>query len=162
MVQYWIEPEEIEGVGNGPLSGILPPDVLALLLEGLKKSVDDVPRALAQGARVLISPTSRLYFDRMHTDASTDPAQKEARGRLGLQFAEPASIRRGVDRDPVEDTPVECEAQIAGSGGGAYEVLMAWLMAGRVPVNFTPSPTIGVTAPDAATENRPVGPPTTL
>jgi len=115
VVQYWMEARETESMGGGALSAMAPPELLPILVEALKKSKDDLPRALAQGARLLISPTRPLYFDRPHADASSDTAQEEARHRIGLPIYPASSIRDGIEWDPVEETPgVHTDEQIAG------------------------------------------------
>ncbi|MFE6030688.1 beta-N-acetylhexosaminidase [Streptomyces niveus] len=114
MVQYWMEVDEVESMGEH-LSTIVPPDMLPIVLKNLQKSKDDVANALTQGSPLLISPTTWLYFDRQHADTSSDAAQEEARGRLGLPMSPATSIRTGIEWDPVENTPgVRTDAQIAG------------------------------------------------
>jgi hexosaminidase len=115
LVQYWMEAREIESIADETLNSIAPPQLLPLLVDNLKKAKDDVPRALAQGARLLISPTKPLYFDRPHADASSDPVQEQERQRIGLPIYPATSIRDGIEWDPVADTPgVRRDAQIAG------------------------------------------------
>jgi hexosaminidase len=116
VVQYWMEARETEATINGDaLSSMAPPELLPFLIDALTKAKDDVPSALAQGTRLLISPTDPMYFDRPHADASSDPAQEQARGRIGMPLYPATSIRAGIGWDPVEDTPgVRTEAQIAG------------------------------------------------
>jgi hexosaminidase len=100
---------------DGTAASMLPPDLLPILVEGLRKAKHDAPKALAQGARLLVSPTTWLYFDRPHADASSDPGQEETRKRVGLPFYPAAAIRDGIEWDPVENTPgVQSEEQLAG------------------------------------------------
>jgi hexosaminidase len=115
VVQYWLEPRQLEAMDGDAAASTLPPDLLPVLVEHMKKAGQDVSRALGHGSRVLLSPTSRLYFDCPHADASSDPAQEELRKRVGLQFYTPTSIRDGVDWDPADGTSgVDTDAQIAG------------------------------------------------
>ncbi len=116
VVQYWMEPHETESTLNGDvLSSMAPPELLPFLVDALKKSKDDVPSALAQGAPLLISPTSPLYFDRPHADASSDAAQEQARERIGMPLYPATSLRAGIEWDPVADTPgVRTDTEIAG------------------------------------------------
>ncbi|TCO34155.1 hexosaminidase [Kribbella steppae] len=115
VVQYWMDVAEAESADSDKAASMLPPDLLPILVEGLRKAKHDAPKALAQGARLLVSPTTWLYFDRPHADASSDPGQEEARKRVGLPFYPAASIRDGVEWDPVENTPgVQTEDQLAG------------------------------------------------
>jgi hexosaminidase len=111
-----MEARETESVSSGDtLSSMVPPELLPFLVNALNKAQYDVPNALAQGCRLLISPTSPLYFDRMHADASSDRAQEQARRRIGLPIYSATSIRDGIEWDPVDDTPgVSSDGQIAG------------------------------------------------
>ncbi len=94
---------------------MVPSDLLPVLVEHMKKAAQDVPRAIAHGSRLIMSPTSRLYFDCPHAEPSSDPAQEELRRRVGLPFYTPVSIRGGIDWDPLEVTPeVTSDTQIAG------------------------------------------------
>jgi hexosaminidase len=112
VVQYWLEPGVLS---DGEPPADMPPDLLPILVEHLRKAERDIPRALRHGSRLLLSPTSRLYFDTPHADASSDPAQQELRKRVGLPFYTPASIQHGVDWDPVEYTPgIDSDDQVVG------------------------------------------------
>ncbi|WP_433160966.1 beta-N-acetylhexosaminidase [Kribbella sp. CA-247076] len=113
VVQYWMD--VTEPPDDDTTNSVLPPDLLPILLDGMRKAKLDLPRALERGARVLVSPTRRLYFDCPHADTSSDPAQEELRKRVGLPIYPPASIEDGVAWDPVESLPgVESETQLAG------------------------------------------------
>ncbi|MFG1628454.1 beta-N-acetylhexosaminidase [Kribbella sp. NPDC049227] len=115
VVQYWMDVHEVDSMDADAMSAMIPAELLPILVEGLKKAAYDAPRAIAQGSPLLVSPTSWLYFDRPHADASSDPAQDELRQRVGLPFYPATSIRDGIEWDPVENTPgVESDAQIAG------------------------------------------------
>jgi hexosaminidase len=113
VAQYWISIDvEAMDAGNGPVP---PEDLLPILVDHLQKAKGDAPKALAAGARLIASPTTWVYFDRPHGDASSDPQQEEARQRLGLEFYGPATLRDGISWDPVEDTPgVTSTDQLAG------------------------------------------------
>jgi hexosaminidase len=115
VVQYWMDVHEAESMDYDAVSSMVPAELLPILVEGLKRAAHDAPRALAQGARLLVSPTTWLYFDRPHADASSDAAQEDMRMRVGLPVYPAVSIRHGVEWDPVKNTPgVESDAQIAG------------------------------------------------
>ncbi|WP_157002718.1 beta-N-acetylhexosaminidase [Agromyces laixinhei] len=116
IVQYWIDSRETSAMmDNEALKTMVPSELLPLIVETMAKAEHDVPRALATGAKLLISPTSRLYFDRPHAEDSADPAQEEMRARVGLPVYPPMSLRHGVEWDPVDDTPgVSSDDQIAG------------------------------------------------
>ncbi|MEV8358303.1 family 20 glycosylhydrolase [Microbacterium sp. NPDC076895] len=105
LVQYWMEPREAARLTESDALGQLPPEVAAVLAENMLAAASDVPRACAQGAGVIMSPFTRLYFDRPHGDAAQDPAQEEPRSRLGLPFYSPSTLRDGVDWDPRKELP---------------------------------------------------------
>jgi hexosaminidase len=115
VVQYWLD-MDLDSMDNANAGATVPPeDLLPVLLEHLRKATGDAPKALAQGASLLASPSTWLYFDRPHADSSSDPAQEETRARVGLPFYSPASVRDTVDWDPLGNIPgVQSEAQIAG------------------------------------------------
>ena len=116
IVQYWLEPVETERMlGTGMLEAMMPPEVAPLVEATMRTSLTDVPRALERGARVLVSPTTRLYFDRPHLDEGADEEQEARRQRLGLPFYPPTSLRDMVEWDPVTETPgVADDSRLAG------------------------------------------------
>ncbi|MCM2387283.1 beta-N-acetylhexosaminidase [Streptomyces albipurpureus] len=125
LVQYWMEPTSIQStldagslgsmVDSDVLASMVPPEMLPLLAEALGKSIDDIPTALAKGATILVSPTTRLYLDRPHAESSTDIEQDESRARIGLQVYPAATLREFVEWDPLDETPmVDSDAQLAG------------------------------------------------
>ncbi len=116
VVQYWIETNELAATMESDAAATtVPAELLPILVEHLQKAKQDVPAALARGARLLVSPHKWLYFDRPQADASSDPDQEEMRGRVGLPHYPPTSIRAGIEWDPVKDTPgAETEARLAG------------------------------------------------
>ncbi|GAA2010740.1 family 20 glycosylhydrolase [Microbacterium ulmi] len=112
VVQHWID---IPAAAAESLRGRVPNAFLDILIDNLRAAVDDVPRALARGARVLLSPSARLYLDRPHGDDSVDPAQNAVRARLGMPVYPPARLRDGVAWDVVADVAhIESDDQVAG------------------------------------------------
>ena len=72
-------------------------------------SQEDVAKASARGAQVLLSPASHLYLDRPYAESSTDPAQVSLQRRLGLKVYPRHSVEEAFAWDPVprgDDTPV--------------------------------------------------------
>ncbi|WP_347354788.1 family 20 glycosylhydrolase [Intrasporangium sp.] len=116
LVQYWMEPAAAAAmVDDEALRAMVPQDLLPLLAENLAKAEHDVPRALGMGARLLISPVSRLYFDSPQGDGPIDSSQAQLRAQVGLPVYPAMSLRHGVEWDPVQDTPgVTGDEQIAG------------------------------------------------
>lgn len=116
VVQFWMDATEgeVETMLTS-LGDMVPPEFLPILLETFGKAPHDVPAAAAAGAKILASPTSRVYFDRPHAEKSTSPDQEEQRARVGLPVYPPASIRDGVEWDPQDDIAgLASEDQIAG------------------------------------------------
>jgi hexosaminidase len=114
VVQYWLD-LDVDKMSENPDAPTPPEELLPVLLEGLRKAKYDAPKALEQGARLIVSPVTWLYFDRPHADASSDPDQEKARERLGLKFYGAASIEHGVSWDPVDSVSgIESTDQIAG------------------------------------------------
>lgn len=116
VVQYWMDTRDTEAfLESGALDAVVPPEFMSVIREALPKAEADVPSALARGNRLLISPTSRLYYDRPHAAPSWDADQEELRARVGLPIYPPLSLRDGVDWDPVDDTPgLDADDAVAG------------------------------------------------
>jgi hexosaminidase len=114
VVQYWLD-LDIDKMGENPDAPTPPEELLPVLVEALRKAKYDAPKALEQGAKLIVSPVTWLYFDRPHADTSADPSQEQARERLGLQFYGAASIEHGISWDPVDTLPgIDSTDQIAG------------------------------------------------
>ncbi|MGZ0151811.1 beta-N-acetylhexosaminidase [Kribbella sp. WER1] len=94
VVQFWLD-LDIDAMGDTT-------ELLPVLVEALGKAKYDAPKALEQGAQLIVSPVTWLYFDRPHADASADPDQEKARERLGLEFYGAVSIEHGVSWDPAD------------------------------------------------------------
>lgn len=116
VVQYWLEPAETERMlDSGMLAAALPAEVVPLLEATMRTSLTDVPLALAQGARVLVSPTTRLYFDRPHADEGADDTEEARRSRIGLPFYPATSLREMVEWNVLAETPGAAHlSQLAG------------------------------------------------
>jgi hexosaminidase len=118
IVQYWIEPKQLGSMfesGSEQQQLPLPPEVMELVADNLRKSFEDVPAALAKGARILVSPNSTLYLDRPHVEPTASDEQEARRARVGLPFYPPASLRDLVEWDPVAETPgIDDDDRIAG------------------------------------------------
>ena len=116
IAQYWMDSRDAAAMlENEALTAMIPPEMMPLIAETLGMAAHDVPRALEMGTKLLISPTSRLYFDRPQGDAAAEPAQEELHARVGLPVYPPLSLREAVEWDPVHDTPgVNSDQQVAG------------------------------------------------
>ena len=116
VVQYWIEPNLMRAMmDSGAMDGMLPPEIAAVFAETMGKSFDDVPAALAKGARVLVSPNTVLYYDQPHAEKAATEEQEAQRARVGLPFYPGATLREMVEWDPVSLTPgISTDERIAG------------------------------------------------
>ncbi|MFD7156183.1 beta-N-acetylhexosaminidase [Kribbella sp. NPDC059898] len=99
VVQYWLD-LDIDAMADNPDAPTPPEELLPVLVEALRKAKHDAPKALDQGAKLIVSPVTWLYFDRPHADTSADPGQEQARERLGLEFYGAASLEHGISWDP--------------------------------------------------------------
>ncbi|WP_220458718.1 family 20 glycosylhydrolase [Schaalia sp. JY-X169] len=71
VVQYWMDARDTGAMlANEALTAMVPEEMLGVLKETLSHVAQDVPRALEMGTKLIVSPTSRLYFDRPQGDAS--------------------------------------------------------------------------------------------
>ncbi|MET0828422.1 MAG: family 20 glycosylhydrolase [Microbacterium sp.] len=122
VVQYWIEPNQMAAMmDSGALDGMLPPELASVFLETMGKSTDDVPTALAKGARVLVSPNTVLYFDQPHAEPAVGEEQEAIRARIGLPFYPGTTLREMVEWDPVLVTPgIDSDDRIAGVEGAVW------------------------------------------
>jgi hexosaminidase len=113
VVQYWLD-LDVDNLPENPDAPTPPAELMPVLLEALRKAKYDAPKALEQGAKLIVSPVTWLYFDRPHADTSSDPEQEKARDRLGLKFYGAASLEHGVSWDPLDALPGIAADQLAG------------------------------------------------
>jgi hexosaminidase len=117
IIQYWIEPKQLDAMFEGGSAEQLPfpPEVMEVVADNLRKSFEDVPAALTKGARILVSPNSTLYLDRPYAESAATDEQETRRGRVGLPFYPPATLRDLIEWDPVAETPgIDDDDRIAG------------------------------------------------
>lgn len=76
---------------NPPPNLTIPLDFLRIMRETFKNAGPDVALAVEKGARILLSPVSKLYLDGTYADEPADPAQRDALTRVG-----PPSSARGT------------------------------------------------------------------
>ena len=116
IVQHWLvldpplEAMFLEGdLTSAPDDLGIPIEILSAVAEMFRVSQEDVAKASARGAQVLLSPASHLYLDRPYAESSTDPAQVSLQRRLGLKVYPRHSVEEAFAWDPVprgDDTPV--------------------------------------------------------
>lgn len=121
VVQHWVAfgPALDAAIASGDPDAFAPPgermsaEHLRALIELLRRGRDDIARAVAAGAHVLLSPASNVYLDRPYADDTGDPAQRERRERLGLPVYPRTSLEDTFSWDPVRaiDAPAD---QLAG------------------------------------------------
>lgn len=114
IVQHWIDLREAPDPATHDALAAVPAEIRSLIAETMAKAGHDVSRALDAGARLLLSPTSRLYFDQPHAEASADPVQVELRARVGLPVYPAMPLRQGVEWDPADTPGVTSDDQLAG------------------------------------------------
>jgi hexosaminidase len=153
VVQYWIDFAIDLGAADDAAAlttmGI-PPDVRQQLDDHFRVARDDPTRMAEKGCRVLLSPTTHLYLDRPHGDASTRPEQEEQRARLGLPFYPPSSLRAMFEWNPYDTVPGVDPSAIAGIEAALWcetvesmddlELLLLPRLAGVAEAAWSPAP----------------------
>jgi hexosaminidase len=92
LMQWWISPHLVEVVRrasenpeNSPFAKAFPdPAVGEAFVKLLLQAPEDLPKALAQGANVIISRADKLYLDTKYPEPSADPEQEADHQRVGL------------------------------------------------------------------------------
>lgn len=116
VVQYWMhQPEGMATPDQYADLGLdLPPEVLDVIVANVTRATTDLPAALAQGARVVMSPLAFTYLDRPYGEQGA-PEQEGDRARLGLSLYPGTSVEESVSWDPLTILPdVTSEDDMAG------------------------------------------------
>jgi hexosaminidase len=109
LVQYWMAFDPaIEDLlladdfdPQAPPAGVtMPPEVLAHVAAMLRAGQTDVARALARGARILLSPARHVYLDRPYAEPPAGPGQADMQRRLGLRVYPRWTVEQSFDWDP--------------------------------------------------------------
>lgn len=130
VMQWWISPHLVERVRQASedidhswVADAFPdPAVRDAFVQAFLRAPDDLPKALDQGATVLISRADVLYLDTRYAEASADPKQAAAQARIGL----PASIygsgtvQDAFEWDPSTLDPALPPERIAGVEGAIW------------------------------------------
>ncbi|MFE3959990.1 family 20 glycosylhydrolase [Nocardia sp. NPDC059091] len=121
-VQYWMSLTELdEMLGSQRLEELIPPEFVDVVRENLERGRTDLQRALAMGANIIASPTSRFYLDRPFAESALDPSHEHARSRLGMSAYTPTSVEDGVNWDIEDELPgVDLDAQLVGFEGAVW------------------------------------------
>ncbi|MFE3984702.1 family 20 glycosylhydrolase [Nocardia tengchongensis] len=121
-VQYWMSLTEVDAMlASQRLEELIPPEFVDVVRENLERGRTDLHRALALGANIIASPTSRYYLDRPFADSALDPSHEQARSRLGMAAYTPTSIEDGVNWDIEDELPgVDLDTQLVGFEAAAW------------------------------------------
>lgn len=115
VVQYWTEPDFIDRMTDSSDEVELPsPDLQEIIADHLALSAGDLDAITAQGAAILLSPTSQVYLDRPILEVALDPEQEARRARLGLRVYPPLALADIVTRDPMESVPGVDPSRVVG------------------------------------------------
>jgi len=105
-VIHWIDPPEpTSGRRLRAPAASLPPDVDRAVREANHRASEDVRRAIAASARLLLSPTSHAYLDVPCAEPSSDLDQEPIRRRLGMPFLSPSTVEEFHGWDPTSTLP---------------------------------------------------------
>ncbi|HWV24053.1 MAG TPA: family 20 glycosylhydrolase, partial [Thermomicrobiales bacterium] len=120
IAQIWMTPS-VGGPGgfdvDDPVGVDLPPDIDEALAAGMELreiAAYDLIRALDQGASVLVSQQSKTYLDTKYAEASSNPAQADARRRLGMPYYAWSTVEDFYRWDPATLRAALKESRIAG------------------------------------------------
>ncbi|HEU5111075.1 MAG TPA: family 20 glycosylhydrolase [Micromonosporaceae bacterium] len=92
--QFWFTPmSDAPGDGDGDAAA-------AALRDFFGRTADDLPRLVAGGARVLLSPQSHCYLDRPYDPATVPADQRDAVSGLGFPDYPPETVERLAAWDP--------------------------------------------------------------
>jgi hexosaminidase len=106
VIQYWLT-----GIA---LAASLPPQVRAQMDADLALSRRDVETAAAASVPVIVSPLAHCYLDVPYAEPSTDPAQADRQGRVGLRLYAPQTVASSFGWEPGQALGPGRDAQVAG------------------------------------------------
>lgn len=126
IVQEWI-PAIVGGMSVDDLDentqamvAQMSPEMLEALMHMLEVAPGDLPRALDQGANILLSRANRVYLDAKYGETSLDPGQEALRSRLGIGAYGSLSVEDHFAWDPVTLIDGLPEDRIVGVEGAIW------------------------------------------
>jgi hexosaminidase len=119
VAQLWISPQ-LGGTDVDPAD--IPEDfelpldqeAIEAFAESHRLAMQDLDKALSQGASILMSQQSRAYLDTKYREESADPAQAADHRRLGMPFYAKSTVAEFYTWDPAKIRPTLDESRIAG------------------------------------------------
>jgi hexosaminidase len=117
LMQYWIPPHLVQRVrealespeGSWLEHGFPDTEVREAFVELFLQAPEDLPKALEQGANIILSRADKLYLDTRYAEPSTDPAQTSMHERIGMPNVVYGS---GTVRDSYEWDPATLEQDL--------------------------------------------------
>lgn len=117
LMQYWIPPHLVQRVrdavenpdGSWIESGFPDPAVRDAFVALFLQAPEDLPKAVDQGAMILLSRADKLYLDTRYVEPSADPAQADDHQRLGMQ---PLVYGSGTVRESYDWSPETLEQDL--------------------------------------------------
>ncbi len=126
IVQEWI-PSEMAGLTADDLDDDaramldrMTPEMREAIRHMLEMAQGDLPRALEQGADILLSRANRVYLDGKYGEPSLDPEQEALRARLGISPYGVVSVKDYFAWDPVTLIDGLPEDRIVGVEGAIW------------------------------------------
>jgi hexosaminidase len=105
-IQYWLS-----GI---TFAASLPAEVRAKIDADLALAPGDVEAAAAASVPVIVSPQSHCYLDVPYAEPSSDPAQADRHGRVGLRIYAPMTVADSFGWEPAQALGVGRATQVAG------------------------------------------------
>jgi hexosaminidase len=135
VVQHWIAFDQELGAavhGGGSAPPIVMPDgrevpqeVVASIIEHFQRADKELVHAMERGAKVILSPASKVYLDRPYQEPSIQPEQEALRERLGLTFYPRATVEQSYAWDPAGTLDPEWSNNVVGVEAAVWAETLA-------------------------------------
>jgi len=114
LIQNWVNFNMDQMMGEGSaLQSALPSEFSQIMVQMFAEAPKDVERALGKGAKIIVSPSSYVYFDNPHKEVG-DSTQEADRARLGMQFYAGLTLETAMQWMPSTYNPLLNDENIAG------------------------------------------------